>query len=82
MTKRIIADVILFLLALSGPYWLLCIIGLCFLALFDSYIEIMFAGFVVDMMFRNSLETFPYLTIISFVALILSMIIKKRIRNF
>jgi len=80
--KRIIADILLFLFALSGPWWIAYILGIYFLAIFDSFYEILFAGFIIDIIFMNSSEQFPILTITSFVLLIASAIVKKRIRNF
>ena len=81
ISKRIIADIVLFLLILVAPWWLSISFALVSLLYFKSYYEFIIAGFLVDMLYGTAQSWLFDLPLAYFVISIFIFVLTGQIKN-
>ncbi len=77
MLKRIILDILLFLSVLFAPWWVSVLLALIFMIYFRNFIEIIIAGFIIDILYGNGQM---YFTVGSLVVFVFLHLFKRKIR--
>lgn len=78
---RIFTFIVLFLSITFTPWWMSFFLILVSVGYFSMYIEAIFFAFLLDLTY-SPMNQFPYFLVsIAFVGLILSVLIKSRIRK-
>jgi hypothetical protein len=81
MYTRVFADIILFILVYTAPWWLALVVGLVLLFYFDRYVEFIIFAFVLDTVFNTRLNVhiFYSATLVTFVIYVISELMKRRL---
>ncbi len=86
MIKKIISDIVLFLVILLCPWWLSIILGVALLFYFKSYSEIVLFALIMDIYYAKlapSFNIFDYKTTLFFIVLlIISHFVKKHLKFY
>jgi hypothetical protein len=86
MTKRIIADIVLFLSLFLASWQWTAILAIIFIILFENFWEAALVGFIIDALYSvpsaGIHSRFGFFTAITLAIILLSKIIKKKIRWF
>lgn len=78
---RLTVSLILFFLAFFFPWWLFLILVLGAFIFFDNYLEIIFFGFILDILYSPESGFYRFLFLfISMIVFILGTLIKERAR--
>ena len=82
--KRLIFNIVLFLVVITCPWWVGVVLGLFILYYLKSYNELIIFGLVMDIYYGNFSQNFSILeykfTLLFLILIVSSFFIKKRLR--
>lgn len=84
--KRVLSDILLFVMVPVLPWWALLILFVLFLFYFDSFYEVLFAGLFFDSLYavpNGRFHSFPFiLTVSAGVLFVAVFLLKKRLKFY
>lgn len=58
-TRRILADLVLFILIFTSPWWAAFLLGILFLFMFENFYEFLVLGFILDNLYGTGGRVLP-----------------------